>query len=280
MGFGVGIGKMADGAILRNVPGGKAKGHGHIVAGLHLHFGKVDAAAIDPRGRAGLKAPEGKSKSPQTVAETDGGVHTVGAGSVVAFAGNDPAGKIGAGADNHGPGGINSPQLGHHGSNAAGFVQPNLGNHGLLEVEIFLLLQGVLHELLILPAVCLRPERMDRRALAAVEHPELDAGAVRRSAHLAAQGIDLTDQMPLAGAADGGVAGHVAHCVQIDGKDNGFQSQTGGGKGGFNAGMARTNDRNVVGLHLIFCHMVHLFACILPKTCKCDWRIFYHITMG
>ena len=38
----------------------------------------------------------------------------------------------------------------------------------------------------------------------------------------AAQGVDLPHQMPLGGAADGGVAGHIADKVQREGKDRGF----------------------------------------------------------
>ena len=44
--------------------------------------------------------------------------------------------------------------------------------------------------------------------------------------------------MALAGAADGGVAGHIAHCVQVDGEAEGAKAQAGGGQSGLNAGMA------------------------------------------
>ena len=125
----------------------------------------------------------------------------------------------------------------------------------------------MLHELLVFAAVRLSTKRVNCGAFTTVEHPELNAGPVCRFAHFAAQGINLPDQMALAGAADGRVAGHIAHGIQIDGKDNGFQSQACGGQGGFDACMARADDRNVVGLHLIFCHVIHLFLGATPHKC-------------
>ena len=74
---------------------------------------------------------------------------------------------------------------------------------------------------------------------------------VRRQTHFAAQGIQLPDQVALAGAADGGVAGHIAHGIQVDGKENGLEAQPGGGQGGLNAGVARSDDGHVAIFHEI-----------------------------
>ena len=103
----------------------------------------------------------------------------------------------------------------------------------------------MLHHLLVLPPVGLRPQGVHRRPFAAVEHPVLDAGRVCRPPHLAAQRVQLPHQMPLAGAADGGVAGHVAHGVQVDGKDDGLQPQAGGGQSRLNAGVSGADDGNI-----------------------------------
>ena len=79
----------------------------------------------------------------------------------------------------------------------------------------------MLHVLLIFPPVGLRAQRVYRRALSEVQHPVLDAAAVRRFGHFAAQRVELTHQMSLSRAADGGVAGHVADRVEIDREDDG-----------------------------------------------------------
>src|SRR5262249_31797783 len=56
--------------------------------------------------------------------------------------------------------------------------------------------------------VSLRAGPSDGRTLAAVEHAKLDATGIRHAAHQAIKRVNLTDQMSLAKAADGGVAGH------------------------------------------------------------------------
>ena len=84
---------------------------------------------------------------------------------------------------------------------------------GLFQLQIFLHFQGVLHILLISAAVCLGPQGMNGGAFAPVQHPVLDACMVGSNAHLAAQSIDFPHQVALAGAADGGIAGHIAHGI-------------------------------------------------------------------
>ena len=64
----------------------------------------------------------------------------------------------------------------------------------LMQHEIFLRLQRLLHDFLIAPPVGLHAQRVDGGAFAAVEHPELDARGVRRFAHLAAERVELTDK--------------------------------------------------------------------------------------
>jgi hypothetical protein len=64
------------------------------------------------------------------------------------------------------------------------------------------------HDVVVGVAVALRARRAHRRPLAGVEHPELDAGLVRDDAHLPAERVDLTHQLPLGEAADRGVARH------------------------------------------------------------------------
>ena len=65
--------------------------------------------------------------------------------------------------------------------------------------------------------VRLGARRVHGRALGAVEHAELDAGGVDDLAHLAAEGVDLADDLPLGDAADGRVAAHLADGVGVHG---------------------------------------------------------------
>jgi hypothetical protein len=113
---------------------------------------------------------------------------------------------------------------------------------GLLYAQPLLLFESVLHYFLILASVGLGAERMDRGALAEIEHAVLYAGAVRRAAHFAAEGVQLAHEMALARAAYGGIAGHVPDGVEIYGKDNGVHAHARGGEGGLDTRVARSDN--------------------------------------
>ena len=103
----------------------------------------------------------------------------------------------------------------------------------------------MLHDLLVFPPVGLGTERVDGGAFAPVEQPVLDAGFVCRPRHLAAQSVQLPHQLSLSGSANGGIAGHIAHCVQIDGKTQGAAAQSCPGQRRFNASVTGADDCDV-----------------------------------
>ena len=191
-----------------------------------------------------MEAAQVQAQRLQVVSKAQCGVHAVGAGGLHALAGDDGAVEIGAAGDDDGLGVIDGAQPGADAGNPA-VLGENFHDLGLLELEVFLLFQGQLHDLLVLAAVGLGPEGMDGGTLAPVEHAVLDAGPVGGHAHLAAQGVQLPDQMALAGAADGGIAGQIAHGVQIDGENDRIEAQTGGSQCGLNARMTRTDDGHI-----------------------------------
>ena len=181
-----GIGEVAHRPVLKRVLRGKAEGRRVLIARLHLHPGKVQTAAVETRRRTGLEAQKLQPQRPQALGQAHGCVHPVGAGGIDALAGDDAAVEIGAGGDDGRPDGIDGAQLGLHRRDGA-VLRVQLHHHGLLEVQVFLPLQSPLHVLLVAPAVGLGPQGVDRRSLAQPQHPVLDAAAVCRLAHLAAQ---------------------------------------------------------------------------------------------
>ena len=56
---------------------------------------------------------------------------------------------------------------------------------------------------------------MHRRALARVEHARLNEHIVDRAAHFAAERVDFAHQMPFARAADGWIARHHRHLIEM-----------------------------------------------------------------
>ena len=243
-------GQITDRAVFRRRPGGEGEGDHGFVPRLELHPGEIHAPGVDAGRGPGLEAAQGQAERAQTVGESLSGVHAVRPGALHLFAGDHRAVQIGPGCDHNGLHAVDRSKPRRHGADRP---VPRLhgDHHRLLEIQILLQFQDVLHILLVFPPVCLSAQGVDRRAFSAVEHPVLDAAGVCGPAHLPAEGIQLADQMPLSGPADGGVAGHIAHGVQIDRKDDGFQSEPGGRKRGLDARVSRADDGDVVVARMI-----------------------------
>ena len=199
---------------------------------------------------------------PQILRKAMAGVHTVGAGFDHHLTGDDGAVQKGAGGDNHGLGFINGTQLGLYTGDGSIFCQ-NLQDLSLFQLQVFLLFQGVLHIFLIFAPVGLGPQGMDCRAFAFIQHPVLDAGVVCGNTHLPAQRVQLPDQVALAGAADGRIAGHIAHRVQRHGKQHRLQPHAGASQCRFDAGVTRADDSDS-NFCLILIHGTHLGMDTLP----------------
>ena len=87
----------------------------------------------------------------------------------------------------------------------------------LPDFEIFLIKDSLLHICPVQRLVALNSCRSNGGALPHIKRPELEHGSVRRSGHLAAEGIKLLDKLPFPDTADRGVAWHLADKVDIAG---------------------------------------------------------------
>ena len=253
VGLGVGIGQVAHRPVVKTMFGAERERLDLLISGLEPHLGKINAPAVDPGGRAGLEPAQGQPQPPQIVRKANSGVHAVRAGGLHTLAGDNGAVKKCAGGNDNSLGLILRTQAGGNAGNTA-ILRLHRDDLGLLQLQIFLPLQGMLHVFLIPAAVSLGPQGMDRRAFAPVEHPVLNAAMVRRNTHLAAQGIQLPHQMSLARAADGRVTGHIAHGVQIDGKQDGVQAQPGGCQRRFDARVSRADHGDLAGACIVSGH--------------------------
>jgi hypothetical protein len=83
---------------------------------------------------------------------------------------------------------------------------------------------------------------MHCRALAAVEHSELNAGGVDRPAHRAAERIDLANNLALADAADRRIAAHLPDGVAVRREQCGIRSKSRGSERGLDSGVAGANN--------------------------------------
>ena len=245
MGLFVRIGQPADGLIFRRRPGREGERLGIVVAGLQLHAAEIDAARVDARGRAGLEAAQAQAERGKALGQLRRGPHPVRSGGDRAVADDDAAVKIRPGGHDAGLDAVLRAELRDHAAERAVLGQ-QLRDGCLLQLKARLALEQLLHMLLIAAAVGLRAQGVHGRALAPVEHPILDAAGVGGLAHFAAKGVQLADKMPLARSADGGVAGHVAHGVEIDREQNGAQTQSSGNQRGLNARVPRADHGDIV----------------------------------
>ena len=245
MGLLVGIGEPAHRPVFRRLLGLKGEGDGSPVSLLALYPGEIHTPGVDPGGRARLEAAQAQPQLLQASGEGEGGGQPVRAGVPGQLPHDGTPAQMGTCGDDHRAHGIDPAGGGAHGPDRS-VLREDVGDLSLLEPEVLLTLQGALHDLLVFPPVGLGPQGPDRRSLSLVEHPVLDAGRVGRPGHLASQGVQLPDQVALSRAADGGITGHIAHRVQIDGEAQGAQAQTGGGQSRLDPGVAGADNGDII----------------------------------
>ena len=84
-----------------------------------------------------------------------------------------------------------------------------------------------------------------RPALGRVQRAPLDAGAIGRTRHRAAQRVDFLDQVALADAADGRIAAHLPERFDVVRQQQRARAHARGRERGFGAGMAAADDDDV-----------------------------------
>ena len=125
------------------------------------------------------------------------------------------------------------------------FVEEDVGDFGLLDEEVGLLLEELAHADAVEGLVALGAGAPDGGAAGGVEQAELDACGVGDLADDAAEGVDLADEVAFGDAADGGVAAHLGDQVEVKGEQGGAQAHAGGGDGGLAAGVSGADDDDI-----------------------------------
>jgi len=121
----------------------------------------------------------------------------------------------------------------------------------LFDVEMFLPFAGRLEPELVGLLVTLGAGTTDAGSLGGVQHPELDSGGVGVDAHLAAQRIDLADDLSLGQAADGGVAGHLTDGVEVHRQQQRLATHTCRSQGRLDPGMAGADHNHVINFGIL-----------------------------
>ena len=220
-----------------------------VVARLALEAVIVDGPAVQPRRRTGLQ-PAGREAEPsqrrgqgarRPLADT--------AGRPSLFANMDDAAQERARRQNHGAGQKALPGLRDHPPAAAAVVQDQVLGGAGMNPQARLFGENGLNRLAVELAVGLRTGAANSRPPTAVEHAELDPGAVDGAAHDAVQGVDLAHEVALAQPADRRVAGHHADGLGLVGQQQGPGAEPGRRRRGLAAGMAAADHDHVMTGH-------------------------------
>ena len=199
--------------------GEKRKRHRRVVALLERETPvadaaiEIDAAPIEPRRRAGLepapREPERLQRLRQLARRRLAGA----AGGMLLAADVDQPVEERAGRDDERAARVRSPS-----SSASPTTRPCSTRMRPALPKIHSMFgsrsQRREHPSAVPLLVGLRARRPDRRAAAAIEQLELNAGRVDGAPHQAAERVDLSDEMALRGAADRRIARHVRHGVR------------------------------------------------------------------
>ena len=152
---------------------------------------------------------------------------------------------------------------GSHNAADSAILHADIHDFRLFDFQIGGIFQAVLHFGLIRLLIRLRAQGIDRRALACVQHFCLDIGFIDDLAHLAAQGIHLTHQMPLGAAPDGGIAGHHSDTIQRNGKQHRSHAEACRRKCRLTACMTAADNGNIYGFCMIHIQNSSLFGLVI-----------------
>ena len=189
-------------------------GHRIQITRLDAQPAVIDGLAVDTRRRAGLETPLGQGQLTQAGCQRLGRRIGCTPGLVIIQPDMHLAIQEGTCGQHDGLGSELDAKLRDDTHHAITFQQQVI--HRLLEEgQIGLVLQCLPNGLAIQDTVCLGARGSNRGALAGIENPELDTGVIGGNGHDAAQRIDFLDEMPLANAANGRVAGHLTQGVKI-----------------------------------------------------------------
>ena len=248
MGPGIGVGQIAG----HLVPGGDGAHEGEVpdpfIPILRFHLGVVQGPGIHPGRGAGLEPHELESRFLEGPGKLHGGPLADGAGHVGHFPVEDLPPEIGTGAQDHRIRFEHFPGFRFHPLDLA-VLHQQLVDHQLLHIQVVLVFHHFLHDGVIQRLVRLGPERLDRIPFPGVQHPHLDAGLIRRQAHLPTQGVDFPDQVSLGRSPYGRVAGHQGDIVHGQGSQKGLLSHPGCCQSRFAPCMAGSHNNHIIMIH-------------------------------
>ncbi len=207
------------------------------IAGLLGEIRVIDGAAVDARRRAGLQAPDRETQVAQPACEADRRWVAGAAARVVDLTDVDLAVEERADRQHDGVGRYLHAGLRDDAVRSRA-VEQQAVDVLLQQREVRLGVQQLANRAPIQRAVGLRARRAHGGTFAAVQDPEMDARAIDRARHRAAERVDLLREVPFADAADRGVAAHLPQRLEVLRQEQRAHAHARRGQRSFGAGMA------------------------------------------
>src|SRR2546429_6858662 len=184
---------------------------------LALHFVPIDGSAIDTWGRAGFEPRYCKSNVLNRLRHlhrrciTRAASRNLCVGAQVNAAAQERPGCDDDRACTETPA-VTRLDSGDPG---AAFIEAQICDHALRQLEQRKLFEEIADRASIERAVALGARSPNSGTLGAIQHPELDRGAIGSAAHQTAHRVDFADDGTLRNAADRGIAGHLTNCLEV-----------------------------------------------------------------
>lgn len=129
-------------------------------------------------------------------------------------------------------------------------------HQGLLQFQIFLEFQSMLHGAAVEHLVVLGARAADRRAFLGIEQTKLDGRAIRHLCHFTTQCVDFLNEVALSDSSHRRRAWHVRDRIQVNGKNQSLTSHAGRSESRFASSMAGSYDYHVISVD----HLLKSFA--------------------
>jgi hypothetical protein len=204
----------------------------------------VDRAAVEARRRAGLEPAHAKRPRPQFFREPDRRRVARPAAGVLVEPDVDAAPEKRADRQHYRRRFELEPDRGDHATDTVA-LDAKVGDLGLEKTQVGLVLDDRANGFPVKRAIGLGAGCADRRSLAGVERAELDAGAIDRTRHGAAERVDFLDQVTFADAPDGRIAAHLPERLDALGDQQRARTHPGRREGGLGAGVTAAHHDDV-----------------------------------
>jgi len=217
------------------------------VTGLDAHGVEVQGRLEQAGNGAGLEAPESNAKLCEAGGEPACWHLSRSPGGQGMLADVDHAIEEGAGAYYHCPRAEGQSGMCQNPCHLPP-VNDDIGGEILVQADVGMLFQGLLHCRAIECLVGLGAQGLDCGALGSIEYAGVSIGAIAVAADFSAERVNFRDQLGLARAADAAIAGHLSDVVKADRQEEDAGTNARRGQSGFTASVPGTDYNNVIAI--------------------------------